>query len=123
MAMKKNQPFGEYIYRVRQAKEWSLRDAASRIGIAHSRLDEIEKGIDSHSGKPFVPSYVTVAKIAKAYCLPPDEFFHLAGYQPGIELTDEEWELIRGFRCLSREHYPHLFEVLARLVQANETPR
>ncbi|HBN07505.1 MAG TPA: hypothetical protein DD435_02285 [Cyanobacteria bacterium UBA8530] len=123
MATEKSKSFSEYIYNARQGRGWSLRDAAGHVGIAHSRLDEIEKGIDGHSGKPFLPSYMTVVKIAKAYGLPPDETLEKAGYQPGIELTAEEWILIKVFRSLSRDQHSHLFEVLALLQRANEPPR
>lgn len=95
--------FGEYVFQVRQSKGWSLREAAKRIGIAHSRLDEIEKMIDGRTRKPFVPSYVNVVKLAKAYGLPPDELLRKAGYEPGIELEAQEWRIIRAFRAMPDE--------------------
>lgn len=95
--------FGSYIYDVRRQKGWALREAASRIGIAHSRLDEYEKGHNWHSGKTFKPSYQTVVRIAKAYELPVDELLRLAGHEPGAELTDEEQALVNNFRALSGE--------------------
>lgn len=74
-----------------------------RAGMAHSRLDEIEKGIDSHSGKAFHASYQTVVGLAKAYGLPPDELLRRAGHEPGIELEQEEWEIVREYRLLAPE--------------------
>lgn len=92
--------FGEYVFQVRQSKGWSLREAAKRVGIAHSRLDEIEKMIDGRTRKPFVPSYVNVVKLAKAYGLPPDDLLRRAGYEPGIELEPQEWRIIQSYRSL-----------------------
>jgi transcriptional regulator with XRE-family HTH domain len=92
-----------YLYRVRESLGWSLREAADRAGISFSRLGEIERGRDSHSGKPFVPSYVTLCRLAAAYGLPPAELLRRAGHQPGPELTADEWALLDAFRRLGPE--------------------
>lgn len=101
MTDKRENAFGDYIYRARQERGWTLREAASRIGIAHSRLDELEKGHDWHSGKQFKPSYINVVRIAKAYGLPLDHLLTLSGHEPGIELTTQEWQLLAEFRWLA----------------------
>ena len=85
---------------MREALGWSLREAAERAGISFSRLGEIERGRDSHSGKPFVPSYVTLCRLAAAYGLPPAELLSRAGHQPGPELTNEEWRILDAVRRL-----------------------
>ena len=100
------------MFRLRQTRGWSLREAASRAGIHHSRLDEIEKGTDKRSGKPLTPSYVNVVKLAKAYDLPPDELLKSAGYEPGIELKPDEWSLIREYRRLPETRRKQLLEAL-----------
>lgn len=92
--------FGEYLQSIRFAKGWSLREAAKHVGLAHSRIDEVEKMIDARTGKSFRPSYINVVKFAKAYGLPPDVLLRRAGYEPGVELTEHEWRLIRVFRQL-----------------------
>lgn len=91
---------GEYLQRVRLEKGWSLREAAKRVGLAHSRVDEVERMIDARTGKPFKPSYINVVRFAKGYGLAPDELLRRAGYEPGIELTDLEWRLIKCVREL-----------------------
>lgn len=102
-----------FLYRVREAQGWSLREAAERAGISFSRLGEIERGRDSHSGKPFVPSYVTLCRLAAAYGLPPAELLRRAGHQPGPELTAEEWRMLDAFRQLSASRRAELTQALA----------
>lgn len=86
---------------MRESLGWSLREAAEHAGISFSRLGEIERGRDSHSGKPFIPSYVTLCRLAAAYGLPPADLLRRAGHQPGPELTPEEWRMIDAFRQLA----------------------
>ena len=97
-----------YLYRVRESLGWSLREAAERAGISFSRLGEIERGRDSHSGKPFIPSYVTLCRLAAAYGLPPADLLRRAGHQPGPELTADEWRVLDAFRRLSAERRTEL---------------
>lgn len=44
----------------------SLREFASRCGVAHTTIDNIEKGIDFRTGKPTEMTVATLSKIAKA---------------------------------------------------------
>ncbi len=95
--------FGDLIYELRQKKGWTLREAANRSGLSFGRLGEIERGIDAHSGKSFVPSYMSVIRLARAFGVPPAELLREAGHEPGIELEPEEWDLIGIFRSLPPE--------------------
>lgn len=114
--MPTNEPtLGEYLKQVRLSKGLSLRQAAKVVGITHSRVDEVERMVDARSLKPFVPSYVTVVKFAKAYDLSPDELLRRAGYEPGIELEPEEWVLIKGYRGLPQDRRQRLLEALRGL--------
>lgn len=65
----------------------SLRDAAKRIGISHSYLSIIEKGIDVRSNAPIKPSPDTLRLISNAYNYSYEDLMRLAGY---IEGNDEE---------------------------------
>jgi transcriptional regulator with XRE-family HTH domain len=103
---------GQYLRAVRIARGWSLRVAAKQIGIAHSRVDEIERMIDARTGKPFVPSYINVVKIARAYDLPLDDLLRRAGYTPGIELAEDEWRLLGLYRQLTPGQREALFTLL-----------
>lgn len=103
-----------YLYRVREKLGWTLREAAERAGISFSRLGEIERGRDSHSGKPIVPSYVTLCRLAAAYGLPPAELLSRAGHKPGPELTCGEWRLLDAYRRLPAPRQDELVEALER---------
>lgn len=110
MTQHQDPSLGTHLFALRQAKGWSLRQAAKLIGIAHSRLDEIEKGIDSHSGQALAPSYIHVVKIARAYGLAPDQLLKRAGHQPGIELGSDEWRLVEAYRSMTEAQRKALWE-------------
>lgn len=103
-----------YLYRVREKLGWTLREAAERAGISFSRLGEIERGRDSHSGKPIVPSYVTLCRLAAAYGLPPGELLSRAGHKPGPELTCGEWRLLDAYRRLPAGRQDAVVDALER---------
>lgn len=99
--MESEQPsVGAYLREVRISKGLSLREAAKRIGINHSRVVDVEKGVDSNRALPFVPSYELLLRFADAYGLPPDELFRRAGREPLAKLSEDEWKLLRRYRAL-----------------------
>ena len=103
-----------FLYRTREKLGWTLREAAERAGISFSRLGEIERGRDSHSGKPIIPSYVTLCRLAAAYDLPPAELLSRAGHKPGPELADNEWRLLDAYRRLPAPRQDELIATLER---------
>lgn len=113
--------FGEYIYRERQKRGWTLREAAKHAGIAHSRLSEMESGVDTHSHKVFRPGYVHVIRLARVYELPPDELLRLAGHAPGAELAPEEWQIISAYRRLDVDGRDRLIALLEQLDQGQRS--
>jgi len=103
-----------FLYRVREKLGWTLREAAERAGISFSRLGEIERGRDSHSGKPIIPSYVTLCRLAAAYGLPPADLLSRAGHKPGPELAASEWRLLDAYRRLPAPRQDELIAALER---------
>lgn len=96
---------GEYIRTARERRGWSLREAAKRTGIPHSRLFELESGKSSKTGKPVVPTRSNLENLARGYDLPLDHLFALAHF-PGylkIEagMTGEELGVIDLYRSLA----------------------
>ncbi|GEM_PF-5177327 len=77
--------------------------------------------IDGRSLKPFVPSYVTIVKFAKAYALPTDELLSRAGYEPGIEMHPDEWALIRAYRSLTPQQKQQLLASLTLIQNSDAT--
>lgn len=76
--------FGTFIFRLRETQGLTVRDAASRMGLTHSRLLNFEHGKDPHTGKPTLPSAEVVVRIAQAYGYPKDRLLILAGYLPWL---------------------------------------
>ncbi|MNR82470.1 hypothetical protein D3C72_132290 [compost metagenome] len=76
--------FGTFIFRLRESKGISVREAAKQIGISHGRLLNFEHGKDPHTGKPTLPTAALVGKIAVAYGYPDERLLLLAGYLPWI---------------------------------------
>lgn len=104
---------GEYLKQIRLERGLSLRQAASLIGVAHSRVDEVERMIDGRSNKPFVPSYGLLLKFARGYGLSPLDLLRRAGHMPGAEFSADEWKLIEGYRAMPEERRAQLRETLA----------
>lgn len=56
----------------------SLRDAADRIGISHTYLRILEKGVDLRSGNPVKVTADTLKLISKAYTYPYNQLLRVA---------------------------------------------
>lgn len=97
--------FGSYIRQARERKALSLRAAARRCGIPHSRLFELETGISSKTGKPVVPTQENIEKLAAGYGVPVDHLFALAffpGYLKAEEgLSSQELGVVALYRELT----------------------
>lgn len=71
---------GELFRQIRLSKNWSIREAAKKMGIAHSYLSILEKGLDPRTGKYANPKPDTLRLISKAYDYPYEELMKAAGY-------------------------------------------
>ncbi|GBF32345.1 hypothetical protein DCCM_0539 [Desulfocucumis palustris] len=60
--------------------EEPLRKAAARIGISHTYLNMLEKGIDPRSGNAVKPTAGTLQKLSGAYNYPYVKLMEAAGY-------------------------------------------
>lgn len=92
---------GRTIYEARQARGWSLREAGKRLDISYPRLDEYEKGVDGHTGKPVRPGYPMILKMARVYEISAEKLLTQAGYELPSPPNDEEKRLVESFRQLS----------------------
>ncbi len=70
----------ELFKQIRLSKDWSIRQAAKKMGLSHSYLSTLEKGIDRRTGKDSTPRPDTLKLIAKAYDYPYEELLKAAGY-------------------------------------------
>jgi len=71
-------PLGTLLRKLRSDEP--LRDAAARIGISHTYLNILEKGVDPRSGSAVKPSAETLQKLARAYSYPYEKLLETAGY-------------------------------------------
>lgn len=107
-----DQPIGAFLRALRKQKGLTIRDVADRIGLSFSRLAEFERSIDSHSGRPTLPRYEVVRRLANVYGVAPDELLRRAGFTPGPELPDDEQRLLAAYRRLGEERRSLLLRTL-----------
>lgn len=66
-----------------------LREAAKRAGISHTYLSQLEKGVDTRTGKTIRPSVDTLKGLAKAYKYPYSNLLEAAGYLSVKDVSSE----------------------------------
>lgn len=110
---------GEYLKKLRQERNLSAREAAKRIGISYTRLQELEMGTSRTTGKATSPSTDVLIKIAKGYDQPLPLLLEMAGLSPVSPDERQEAELLKMFRGLSPRGRD-LSVALIRAVQAQE---
>ncbi len=71
---------GEFFRQLRLSKNWSLREAARRMGLSYSYLSILEKGLDPKSGKETIPKPETLRAISKAYEYPYEDLLKAVGH-------------------------------------------
>lgn len=84
---------GETFHQIRLSKNWSIREAAKRMGISYSYLSILEKGIDPRTGKNSNPKPDTLRIISKAYEYPYEELLKEAGYLCNDTPTGQKFDL------------------------------
>lgn len=91
---KLSERMGQLLYRLREARQLSQREAARQIGISQARLVSLEHGHDLHTGRPTLPSPELTFEIARAYHYPKERLMLLAGYNPWFMDEDEADSLV-----------------------------
>lgn len=80
---------GRFIKSYRDNHDLSLRSFAALSGLSHTYIEKLEKGADPRSGKPVVPTVLTLQAIAKATGLSLLEILQVSGYLPEIPSLTE----------------------------------
>lgn len=70
----------DFLINKRKELKLSLRNASELIGISHSYLSTLEKGIDPRNNTPVKPTPETLQLISTAYNVSYSELMRLAGY-------------------------------------------
>lgn len=89
----------------------SLRSASELIGISHSYLSTLEKGIDPRTNTPVKPTPETLQLISSAYGVPYEHLMKLTGYlsespsnEPILREKDEK-DIEKRIEKLRRDFY------------------
>lgn len=89
--------FGERLRVARKDRQFSQRRVASEVGIDHTYLSKMKAGTIP------LPSSETIAKLADAVRLDPDDLFFAAGWVPPdvlvlvAEAGPHEWQRMRDW--------------------------
>lgn len=105
---------GKLITDKRRLDNLTLRQAAEAIGIEHSSLSEIERGLRS-------PDFETIVKISDGLRMPLDELARSAardlGYNPSN--TEEAYKALAISLSARAEMYPDLRKILDHLAKTD----
>ena len=104
---------GEIIRSYRDKNKMTMDEFARRSGLSKPYISMLEKDKNSRNGKPIVPSFTTLKKVAYAINISIEDLMKSLDANtnvslvdesfPSLALTDDELELIRQYRCLTAE--------------------
>jgi transcriptional regulator with XRE-family HTH domain len=107
--------FGEIIRVFRKNNKMTMQEFADKAGLSKGYISMLEKNQHPQSQRRLVPSFETYLKVASAMNMSIDELVALlddnetvrlnesSSSAPELELTEQEEELLNGFRSLSDE--------------------
>lgn len=81
---------GDFLLNQRKELKLSLRNAANLIGISHSYLNILEKGLDPRNNVPVKPTPETLKLISNAYNVPYEYLMRLSGYISDKLVSDKD---------------------------------
>ncbi|TDL40754.1 XRE family transcriptional regulator [Macrococcoides bohemicum] len=110
--------FGNFIKELRGKK--SIRETAKNIGISHTYLSTLEKGIDPRSKNPIKPTIDAIDKIATYYKIDRMILLDKAGYKSFVKMNDLlrsnlRKNLIKHSDKLKKENASFVYNELLRL--------
>jgi len=78
--MKNNENLAAFLRKTALERQLSLRDFANILGVSHSYVDKLMRGVDNRSNKPVSPTIDMLLKIPDALGIPRIEFLRQCGY-------------------------------------------
>ena len=96
----------------RKRRKLSLREASALIGISHTYLSALEKGIDPRSGSKLVPSQDVIFKICKAYDLDISQAIPFFSFHDKYDLYSFVAQRINGLKKTNPRKYKELVEII-----------
>lgn len=102
--------FGALIRTKRKADNLSLRQAAATIGIEHSGLSDLERGLRK-------PDFETLAKVNEGLNIPLDELARAAAHDLGFQpaTTEEALKQLAASLTARAQMFPDLRKILDHL--------
>ena len=96
----------EVIKKYRDEHSLSQRQFAHRCNLSNAQISLLEKGVGT-SDKPFVPSYLTLTKIARGMGISTDTLFAMCDdFDMGLDDDEDDTPLVRGFISELRKTSP-----------------
>ena len=80
----------------RAKKDMSLREFSNYLGISHTYLDKLEKGIGNRDGNNIAPTVETLSKIADGLGIPLVDFMWQCGYFGSNSLKVSDTRLVES---------------------------
>ena len=106
--------FGEYLHKLREERNWSLRDIQEKTKgeVSNAYLSQLE------SGKKNIPTLKVIQKLADAFGLPIEVLLKEAGYaSPEMAAKKEASVIFRGDEQLSPKNRQIMQEMLKTLLK------
>ena len=105
---------GDVLYTTRKKKKWTLRAAAQKIGIEHSGLSEIERGLRR-------PDFETLVGFHSAYDIPLEEVIRMAARDAKLSLPAEPtpYRDLAARLAARSVVFPDLAKILGRLADSD----
>jgi len=106
--------FGEYLHKLRDERNWSLRDIQEKTKgeVSNAYLSQLE------SGKKNIPTLKVIQKLADAFGLPIEVLLKEAGYaSPEMAAKKEASVIFRGYEQLSPKNRQIMQEMLKTLLK------
>ena len=111
--------FSNIIKEKRLAMKLSLRNASQLIGISHTYLNNLEKGVDHRTGIKNKPTPETLQLIATAYDLDYNYLLQSCGYieETSLELPVHLQELLATCRKLPKSDVKYMTQFAQFLLE------
>ena len=111
--------FSNIIKEKRLAMKLSLRNASRLIGISHTYLNNLEKGVDRRTGIKNKPTPETLQLIATAYDLDYNYLLQSCGYieETSLELPTHLQELLATCRKLPKSDVNYMTQFAQFLLE------
>lgn len=105
---------GSVLYTARRQKKWTLRTAAQKVGIEHSGLSEIERGLRR-------PDFETLVGFHSAYDIPLEEVVRMAARDAKIPLPADPipYRDLAARLAARSVVFPDLAKILDRLADSD----